>query len=62
MLYQACRAEIVCAFAKYQAVYDSGTQMPPTKIRGTAHCRTEPYICSAKDGSISINIQIVHVN
>ena len=46
LLYQARRVEVVRCFAKYQSIFCSQTEIPPTRILGPAHCRTEPYIYS----------------
>lgn len=45
-LYQARRVEVVRCFAKYQAIFFPKTEIPPSRILGPAHCRTEPYIYS----------------
>lgn len=45
-LYQARRVEIVRCFAKYQAIFFPKTEIPPPRILGPAHRRTEPYIYS----------------
>jgi integrase len=45
-LYQARRVEVVRCFAKYQAIFSPKTEIPPPRILGPAHRRTEPYIYS----------------
>ncbi len=45
-LYQARRLEVVRCFAKYRAIFDPNTQIPPDGILGPAHRRTQPYIYS----------------
>jgi integrase len=45
-LYQARRVEVVRSFAKYQAIFFPKTEIPPPRILGPAHRRTEPYIYS----------------
>ena len=45
-LYQARRVEVVRCFAKYQSIFFPKTEIPPPRILGPAHRRTEPYIYS----------------
>ena len=47
-LYQARRVEVVRCFAKYRAIFSPKTEIPPPRILGPAHCRTEPYIYSQR--------------
>lgn len=44
--YKARRLETVRCFARYAFAFDSETQIPPTGVFGTCHCRTTPYIYS----------------
>jgi len=46
LLYQARRVEVVRCFAKYQSIFFPKTEIPPPRILGPAHRRTEPYIYS----------------
>ena len=46
LLYQARRVEVVRCFAKYQSIFFPKTEIPPPRILGAAHRRTEPYIYS----------------
>lgn len=48
-LYWARRLEVVRCFARYVAVFDPRTQIPPTGILGTAHRRVSPHIYSARE-------------
>lgn len=43
-LYRARRLEVVGCFAKHQAAFDPGTEVPPKGLLGPAHRRTQPYI------------------
>jgi len=45
-LYRARRIEVVRCFARHQALTEPGTEIPPQRILGPAHRRTEPYIYS----------------
>ncbi len=45
-LYRARRLEIVRCFAKYQAAIEPDTEIPPAKLLGPAHRRTQPHIYS----------------
>ena len=45
-LHWARRLEVVRCFAKYLAVFEPETEIPPGKLLGTAHRRQEPYIYS----------------
>ncbi len=45
-IYPARRLEVVRCFAKYRAIFDSNTQIPPDGILGPAHRRTQPHIYS----------------
>ncbi|MBN2527068.1 MAG: tyrosine-type recombinase/integrase [Deltaproteobacteria bacterium] len=45
-LYQARRVEVVRCFTKYQSIFSPKTEIPPPRILGSAHRRTEPYIYS----------------
>jgi site-specific recombinase XerD len=44
--YKARRLETVCTFAKYAALFDSRTEIPPKGIFGRCHGRRTPYILS----------------
>ena len=48
-LYWARRLEVVRCFARYLAVFDPATEIPPTKLLGSAHRRPEPYIYSEEE-------------
>ena len=45
-LYQARRLEVVRCFARYRAIFDPGTEVPPERFLGSAHRRTAPHIYS----------------
>jgi integrase len=45
-LYQAQRLEVVCCFARHRAIFDPATEIPPERLLGSAHRRTDPYIYS----------------
>ncbi len=45
-LYRARRLEIVRCFAKHQAAIEPDTEIPPSKLLGPAHRRTQPHIYS----------------
>lgn len=45
-LYRARRLEIVRCFARHQAAIEPGTEIPPAKLLGPAHRRTQPHIYS----------------
>lgn len=45
-LYRARRLEIVRCFAKHQAAIEPDTEIPPAKLLGPAHRRTQPHIYS----------------
>lgn len=45
-LYRARRIETVRCFARYQALMEPGTEVPPARILGPAHRRTQPHIYS----------------
>jgi integrase len=47
-LYRARRLEVVRCFARYRAIFDPRTEIPPDRLLGPAHCRTAPYIYSAR--------------
>ena len=46
LLYWARRLEVVRCFARYLAVFDPLTEIPPKGILGPAHIRTAPHIYS----------------
>jgi integrase len=48
-VYWAKRLEIVRCFARYVAVFDPRTQVPPKGILGPAHRRVEPHIYSRQE-------------
>jgi len=48
-LYQARRLEVVRCFAKYLAIFDDSTEIPPAKILGKAHRRVRSHIYSQAD-------------
>src|SRR5262249_25923827 len=45
-LYQARRLEVVRCFARYRAIFDPATEIPPEGLLGSAHRRTAPHIYS----------------
>jgi integrase len=45
-LYQARRLEVVRCFARHRAIFDPATEVPPERLLGSAHHRTDPYIYS----------------
>jgi integrase len=48
-LYWARRLEVVRCFARYLAIFDRRTQIPPTGILGPAHRRVSPHIYSTEE-------------
>lgn len=48
-LYHARRLEIVRCFARYAAIFDEKTEIPPEGLLGKAHCRTQPHIYAEKE-------------
>jgi integrase len=48
-LYWARRLEVIRGLARYQAIFDPDTQIPPTRLLGPAHRRTTPYIYSEEE-------------
>jgi len=48
-LYWARRLEVVRGLARYQAIFDPDTQIPPNRLLGPAHRRTTPYIYSEQE-------------
>jgi len=48
-LYQAKRLELIRCFAKYEAIAEPLTEIPPKGIFGHAHIRIRPYIYTQKD-------------
>lgn len=48
-LYKARRLEIVRCFAKYQAIFDSRTEIPDKGLLGAAHRRKQPHIYSPEE-------------
>lgn len=52
LVYQAQRLEAVRNFAKYRAIFDPATEIPPTGLLGPAHFRTTPYIYSEAELSV----------
>jgi integrase len=46
-LYWARRLEVVRCFARYLAILDPRTQIPPARLLGPAHRRNTPYIYTA---------------
>jgi integrase len=47
--YWAHRLEIVRCFARYRAILDPATEVPPYRLLGPAHCRVTPYIYSLQE-------------
>jgi integrase len=47
--YRARRLAMLRSFAKYLAIYDPKTEIPPTKILGPVGVRREPYIYSDQE-------------
>lgn len=52
LVHQAQRLEAVRNFAKYRAIFDPATEIPPTGLLGPAHFRTTPHIYSEAELSI----------
>lgn len=48
-IYWAKRIEVVRGFCRYLAIFEPGTEIPPERILGPAHRRTQPYIYSEQD-------------
>ena len=48
-LYHARRLEVVRCFARYAAIFDEKTEIPPEKLLGQAHRRTQPHIYSDEE-------------
>ena len=48
-LYHARRLEVVRCFARYAAIFDDRTEIPPEKILGQAHRRMQPHIYSDEE-------------
>jgi len=48
-LYWARRLEVVRGLARYQAIFDPATQIPPNRLLGPAHRRTTPFIYCEQD-------------
>jgi len=48
-LYWARRLEVVRGLARYQAIFDPDTQIPPNRLLGPAHRRTTPHIYSEQE-------------
>ena len=47
--YWAHRLEVVRCFAKYRAILDPATEVPPCRLLGSGHCRVTPHIYSQKE-------------
>ncbi len=47
--YWAHRLEVVRCFARYRAILDPATEIPPYRLLGPAHCRVTPYIYSIQE-------------
>ena len=54
-LYHARRLEIVRCFAKYAAIFDEETEIPPEGLLGTAHRRTQPHIYTDEEVNAVMN-------
>lgn len=52
LVYQAQRLEAIRSFAKYRAIFDPATEVPPTGLLGPAHFRTTPHIYSEAELSV----------
>lgn len=52
LVHQAQRLEAVRSFAKYRAIFDPKTEIPPTGLLGPAHFRTTPHIYSEEELSV----------
>jgi integrase len=50
-LYRARRLEVVRCFARYAAIFDPDTEIPPKGILGKAHRRAQPHIFSETEVS-----------
>ena len=48
-LYHARRLEVVRVFARYAAIFDPATEIPPPKLLGPAHRRIQPHIFSSEE-------------
>ena len=48
-LNRARRLEVVRCFARYAAMFDEGTEIPPCRLLGPAHRRIQPHIYSDKE-------------
>lgn len=48
-LYHARRLEVVRCFARYAAIFDDRTEIPPEKLLGQAHRRIQPHIYSDEE-------------
>lgn len=48
-LYWARRLEVVRCFARHLAVTEAGTEIPPRRLLGPAHRRTQPHIYAAAE-------------
>jgi integrase len=48
-LYRARRLDLVRRFAKYRALFDPATEIPPKNVFGPSYRRTPPYIYSEKE-------------
>ena len=48
-LYRARRVEIVRGLAKYCALFEIDTQIPPARLFGPAHRRVAPYIYTVEE-------------
>jgi integrase len=51
-LYQARRLQVVRGFARYRAIFDPATEIPPEGLLGPAQRRTTPHIYSEAELSI----------
>lgn len=52
LVYRAQRLAAIRSFAKYCAVFDPATEIPPPGLLGPAHFRTTPYIYSEAELSV----------
>jgi integrase len=48
-LYQARRPQVVRCFARYRAIFDPGTEIPPAGLLGRAQRRVAPHIYTAAE-------------
>ena len=57
--YWARRLEVVRGFAKYRAILDPATEIPPYRLLGPGPCRVTPHIYSQKEISELLNLSLL---